>query len=66
MSYAVEELVKHQREEERLFANIDTAAGMLADGLITEDYIESFFRFTPEQMTEVRSLASEQKSPVLA
>ena len=58
MSYVVEELINK--------TNIDTAAGMLAGGLITEDKIESFFRFTPEQMAEVRELAREEKSAALA
>ena len=62
MSYVVEELIK----QDRINTNIDTAAGMLADGLITEDKIESFFRFTPEQMEEVRALAREQTSSTLA
>ena len=55
MSYVVEELVKRDR--------IDTAATLLAEGDMTEARIETVFRFTPEQMAEVRELALKQKSP---
>ena len=54
MSYVVEELINK--------TNIDTAAVLLAEGDMTETRIETVFRFTPEQMAEVRELAREKKS----
>ena len=62
MSYVVEELLK----QDRINTNIDTAAILLAGGDMTETRIETVFRFTPEQMAEVRELAREQKSSAQA
>ena len=49
MSYVVEELVKQAEK----FRDIDTAAILLADNKVTEEYIETMFRAAPRLVTGV-------------
>ena len=49
MSYIVEELVKQAEK----FRDIDTAAILLADNKVTEEYIETMFRAAPRLVTGV-------------
>ena len=73
MSYIVEELVKEEREnalnegrkegrkkgrkEGRSEERIKTASQLLRQGIMSEERVQEFFHFTPEQMATVRERA---------
>ena len=58
MSYIVEELVKEEREDAlktgRTEGRIETAIQLLRQGIMSEERVQDFFHFTPEQMAVVK------------